>query len=78
MPSQYSHSCRRADRGIFDLMRALDSCGGCIVSYLVSGENSDQVFTSFKAVQLFLNVAVIIFTFVREIVLTSRLILNCH
>ena len=62
MPSHCSNSCKRADRGISDLMIALDGCGKCIVSYLVGGENSDQVFTSFKAVELFLNVAVIIFT----------------
>ena len=61
MPSRCSNSCRRVDRGILDLMRAIDGCGGCIVSYLVGGENSDQIFTSFKAVELFHNVAVIIF-----------------
>ena len=61
MPSYCSNSSRRADRGILDLMRVLDGCGRCIVSYLVGGDNSDQVFTSFKAVELSRNVVVIIF-----------------
>ena len=43
MPSHCSKSCRRVDCGILDLMRVLDSCGGCVVGYLVGGENSDQV-----------------------------------
>ena len=65
--SHYSNSCRRVDREIIlDLMRVLDGCGSCVVGYLVGGENSDQVFTLFKAVELFLDVAVIIFTFNRQ------------
>ena len=67
MPSHCSNSCRGVDRGIIlDLMRALDGCGGCVVGYLVGGENSDQVFTLFKAVELFLDVDVIIFTLFRS------------
>ena len=67
MPSHCSNSCRRVDHGIIlDLMRALDGCGGCVVGYLVGGENSNQVLTLFKAVELFLDVAVIIFTLKRS------------
>ena len=43
MPSHCSKSCGRVDRGILDLMRVIDGCGGCVVGYLVGGENSNQV-----------------------------------
>ena len=42
MPSNCFKYCMRVDRGILDLMRVLDGCGGCVVGYLVGGENSDQ------------------------------------
>ena len=65
--SSMFHISRKVDRGIvLDLIRALDSCGGCLVGYLIGGENSDQVFTIFKDVELFLDVAVIIFTLNRS------------
>ena len=49
MPSHCSNSCRRVDRGIIlDLMRAFDGYGGCVVGYLVGGENSDHIFILFK------------------------------
>ena len=43
MPSHCSKSCRRVDREIIDSMRIVDGCGGCVVGYLVGGENADQV-----------------------------------
>ena len=60
MPSHCSNSCTRVDRGIIlDLMRAFDGCDGCVVGYLVDGEDSDQVFTLFTAMELFLDVGVV-------------------
>ena len=60
MPSHCSKSFKRVDPGIIlDLMRDFDSCGGCVVGYLVGGENSDQVFILFKIVELLLYVEVV-------------------
>ena len=60
MPSHCSNSFRRVDRGIIlDLMRAFEGCDGSVVGYLVDGEDSDHVFTLFTAVELFLDVGVV-------------------
>ena len=60
MSFQCSNSCRRVNRGIiFDLMRAFDGCGGCVGGYLVGGKKSDQVFISFKTVEILLHVGVV-------------------
>ena len=60
MSSHCSNSCRRVDHGIiFDLMRAFDGYGGCVVGYLVDGQKSEQVFILFKTVELLLHVGVV-------------------
>ena len=66
MPSHCSDSCMRVDCGILEIMRALDSCGGCVDGYLVGRENSNPVFTLFKTVGFSLEVASIIFTLGRS------------